>query len=341
MKKKEITLLEREEISILLFQNWTIKDIAYYLEKDESTIYREITRAQMNRYSYDPYRANKEARKLKKNQGRKKKITGNKELEQFVLEKLRLRWSPQEIAKELKKIYTKNKSMNISHETIYTYVYVLGRGSLKKELLSCLRQQKIYRRKKGKNQPRNDEKRGQIADMLSIEERPKEVEDRIIPGHWEGDLIIGKYKRSALGTLVERTTRATLLVPLKTKDAVAVRKAFARKVKKLPNEMRLSLTYDQGKEMTEHKLFTKQTKMIVYFAHPGSPWERGTNENTNGLIRQFFPKGTEFDKISNKEIKHVQDLLNGRPRRALDYRKPFEVFDELVSKINNQVAIET
>ena len=341
MKKKEITLLERERMASLLFQNWTVKDIAYYLEKDESTMYREITRAGMDRYSYDPYRANKEARKLKKNQGRKKKINGNKKLKQFVLEKLRLRWSPQEIAKELKKIYPENKNMNISHETIYTYIYVLGRGSLKKQLLSCLRQQKIYRRKKGKNQPRNDEKRGQIADMLSIEERPKEVENRIIPGHWEGDLIIGKYKRSALGTLVERTTRTVILVPLKAKDAVSVRKAFAQKVKKLPKEMKLSLTYDQGKEMTEHKLFTKETKMIVYFAHPGSPWERGTNENTNGLIRQFFPKGTEFDKISNREIKHVQDLLNGRPRRALDYRKPFEVFNELVSKINNQVATET
>jgi len=221
--------------------------------------------------------------------------------------------------------------MQISRETIYSYIYVLPRGSLKKELLSYLRQKKIYKRRKGKNQPRNDEKRGQIPEMISIEERPKEVEDRTIPGHWEGDLILGKWKRSALGTIVERTTRTVILVPLVNKDAESVRESFAREMKKLPTQMKLSLTYDQGKEMTQHKLFTKDTQIKVYFAHPGSPWERGTNENANGLIRQFFPKGTEFDKVSRKKIKHVQDLLNGRPRRALGYRKPYEVFNELIN----------
>lgn len=168
--------------------------------------------------------------------------------------------------------------------------------------------------------------------MLSIEERPKEVEDRIVPGHWEGDLIMGKYKRTALGTLVERTTRYTLLVPLgKNKSAMDVRRAYAKAMKTIPKELAKTLTYDQGKEMSEHKRFTIDTGIQVYFAHPGSPWERGTNENTNGLIRQYFPKGTEFDKIPTREIKRVQRQLNDRPRAALDFYKPDEKFNEFVA----------
>jgi IS30 family transposase len=167
--------------------------------------------------------------------------------------------------------------------------------------------------------------------MLSIEERPKEVANRSIPGHWEGDILIGgRKKQSALGTLVERTTRTVILVPLKNKKAEEVRKAFAKEVKKLPSQMRLTLTYDQGREMAQHKLFTKETKMKVYFAHPNSPWERGTNENTNGLIRQFFPKGTDFTKVPRKEIKHVQHLLNGRPRKTLDWATPYEAIETLL-----------
>jgi IS30 family transposase len=334
-KTTEFTLAEREELSRLLAQGRTFTDIAVLLNKDKSTISREVSRKDMNRYTYRAFKANQDAKRQKRKQGRKRKIDHNPELKQFIFDKLKLRWSPDQIAEELKLMYPDNTSMHISHEAIYSYIYVLPRGSLKKELLSYLRQQKKYKRRKGKHQPRNDEKRGQIPAMISIEERPKEVEDRTIPGHWEGDLIMGRWKRSALGTLVERTTRTVILVPLASKDALSVRKAFAREMKKLPVQMKLSLTYDQGKEMAEHKLFTKDTKIKVYFAHPGSPWERGTNENTNGLIRQFFPKGTEFDKVSRREIKHVQDLLNGRPRRALNYRKPYEVFNELINKFNN------
>ena len=168
--------------------------------------------------------------------------------------------------------------------------------------------------------------------MLSIEERPREVESRTIPGHWEGDLIVRKYKRTALGTLVERATRYTILVPLgKNKSAVAVRTAYARELGALPKEITKTLTYDQGKEMSEHKRFTIDTGIQVYFAHPGSPWERGTNENTNGLIRQYFPKGTEFDKVSTREIKRVQRELNDRPRAVLHYQKPDEVINRLVA----------
>lgn len=166
--------------------------------------------------------------------------------------------------------------------------------------------------------------------MLSIEERPGEVADRIIPGHWEGDLIIGKHKRTALGTLVERTTRTTLLVPLEKKDAASVREAYVEKLRKLPKELRKSLTYDRGKEMSEHKELTAMIGMTVYFAHPASPWERGTNENTNGLVRQFFPKGTDFSKVTRQEILRVQHLLNGRPRKVLQWRTPNEALQELL-----------
>ena len=332
MKNKEFSLSEREELSRLLILGISFTDIAIFLKKDKSTVSREVNRAEMDRDIYRAHKAHWHYLKQKKKQGRKRKTGQNPILKDFIHKHLKERWSPDQIARKLKSLYPENMSMRISHEAIYTYIYVLPRGSLKKELLSYLRQQKKYRRRKNRNKARTEEKRGQIPEMISIEERPKEAEDRIIPGHWEGDLILGKYKRSALGTIVERTTRTVILVPLVNKDAVFVRKAFAREMKKLPKQMRLSLTYDQGKEMSEHKLFTKETKIKVYFAHPGSPWERGTNENTNGLIRQFFPKGTEFDKVSRYEIKKVQDLLNGRPRATLNYQKPYEVFNELINK---------
>ena len=169
-----------------------------------------------------------------------------------------------------------------------------------------------------------------IQDLISIDERPAEVADRTVPGHWEGDLLVGHANASALGTLVERTTRFTLLVPLKAKDAATVRQAFARELRTRPAQLRRSLTYDQGSEMREHRLFTKQTKMRVYFAHPHSPWERGTNENTNGLLRQFFPKGTRFTQLSRSEIKRVQVMLNDRPRKILNWHSPAHAFHQLL-----------
>ena len=221
--------------------------------------------------------------------------------------------------------------MRISPETLYQYVYVLPRGSLKQTLIKGLRQERKYRRTRKQAGSKIPETRGKIADMLSIEERPTEVIDRIVPGHWEGDLIIGKYKQSAIGTLVERTTRYTIIVPLKEKDSVSVRKAFAKEIRTLPKELTKTLTYDQGKEMSDHKRFTFSTGMQVYFAHPASPWERGTNENTNGLLRQYFPKGTDFRNITTRELKRVQRSLNGRPRKVLKYATPQEVFNQIVS----------
>jgi len=166
--------------------------------------------------------------------------------------------------------------------------------------------------------------------MVSIHERPKEVLSRTVPGHWESDLIIGKAHTSAIGTLVERTTRTTILVPLKAKDAVTVRKTFAQVVKRLPKEVMKTMTHDRGSEMSEHELFTKETEVQVYFADPHSPWQRGTNENTNGLVRDFFPKGTDFNQVSVRELKRVQRLLNERPRKALGWKTPKEAFNKLI-----------
>ena len=313
----------------MLAQDYSLNDIAKKLDRYASTISREILSGSCNKYTY---RAGKAQRRAARNSSQRKK--GNKilnnelRLKRYIYRKLRKKWSPAQIAKELKKDYPADMAMRIAPETIYAYLFVLPRGSLKKELLACLRQN----RKRRHQQSRGVKMERKLEDMLSIEERPKEAEDRIIPGHWEGDLIIGKNNRSALGTLVERTTRTTILVPVKSKRAEEVARAFAKEVKKLPQQMKLTLTYDQGREMAEHKLFTKLTGVRVYFAHPRSPWERGTNENTNGLIRQFFPKGTDFNKVSRYEVKKAQNLLNGRPRAALDFQKPYEVFNQLINQ---------
>lgn len=228
--------------------------------------------------------------------------------------------------------YPGDESMRISHEAVYQYLYVLPRGSLRKELLAALRQERKYRRKAGGRKGTGAETRGKIAGMISIEERPAEVADRIVPGHWEGDLVVGRRNGSAVGTLVERTTRYLLLVPLRRRhDARNIKVAFARALRGLPSEMKKTLTYDCGKEMSQHGKFTVSTGVKVYFAHPASPWERGTNENTNGLLRQYFPKGTDFSKVTTRELKRVQRQMNDRPRAALNYLKPDEAFNSLVA----------
>ncbi len=332
---KRLIDLEREEISRLLSQKCSFRSIAAVLNRNVSTISREINGGSGNKYIYRAVRAGKRARRnASKRKLGKHKLSGNRKLWKYIRVKLKKKWSPRQIAEELEKDYPLDMTMRLSAEAIYSYIYVLPRGSLKKEIIACLRRnhQRRYKQSRGVKIERN------IEDMLSIEERPEEVENRIIPGHWEGDLIVGKNNRSALGTLVERTTRTTILIPVKSREAEVVAKAFAKEAKKLPQQMKLSMTYDQGREMAQHKLFTKITGVKVYFAHPSSPWERGTNENTNGLIRQFFPKGTDFNKVSRYEVKKVQDLLNGRPRAALGFLKPYEVFSQL---INNTVALNS
>ncbi len=326
----QLTDQERESISRGLAQHKPLRQIAKELSRSPSTISREI-RHNRGKTSYRAFSASRRAKAAASSRKRgKRKIEKQESLLSYVIEKLKGGWSPQEISKRLKIEYAWDMDMQVSHEAIYQYIYVLPRGELKQLLIKGLRQERKHRRA----QKRGDtaETRGKIANMLSIEERPAEVAERSVPGHWEGDLILGKYKHSALGTLVERTTRYTILVPLgEHKDAASVREAYAEAFKSLPAELKKSLTYDQGKEMSEHEQFTIDTGIQVYFAHPGSPWERGTNENTNGLIRQYFPKGTDFTQVSKEEILEVQRKLNDRPRRALGYLKPDEVINQLVA----------
>jgi transposase, IS30 family len=327
IKYQRITPMEREEISRFIASKCSIRKIAQSLNRPPSTISREINRYGILEQKY--YRAifaqqhsNKMRHKLRGN----RKLDINILLRKVVLYYIAKNWSPEQIAKRLIILYPNDMIMRVSHETIYSYLYILPRGALKREIVSSLRQHHLHRRKKNKDR----QETGSIADHLSIEERPKEVADRIIPGHWEGDMIVGCRHASAIGTLVERTTRMTFIVKLENQDAMTIRKAFAEEFRQLPKGLKRTLTYDQGFEMAQHKLFSKETDIIVYFAHPSSPWERGTNENTNGLIRQYFPKGTDFSKISRDRLKEVQDELNDRPRKALGFYTPHEKFSEVL-----------
>jgi len=326
---KRLSEKEREEISRQLACGEKQADIARTLGRSPSTISREIREGSCNRYTYRALKAERRARRrAAARKAGKRKLALNHRLWAYVVAKLRLEWSPDQIAKTLEQEYPTDTTMHIAPDTIYTTVYVLPKGALKKELLSCLRRgHKRRRHRKRADQPKLERK---LTDMVLIDKRPPAVNERVVPGHWEGDLLIGKNRQSAMGSLTERTTRTTILVPLKNRTALEVRKAFVRELKKIPKQMRLTLTYDQGREMAEHQLFAKQTKMQVFFAHPGAPWERGTNENTNGLIRQYFPKGTDFSKISRREIKWAQNRLNGRPRKVLGYQTPYEVFNKLL-----------
>ena len=321
-----LTLAEREEISRQLAAGASLRTIARQLGRSPSTISRELHRSgkrrlRTRRRRYRATTAHQEAATAQRPRRPRKSVV-EASLQAVVQAKLRRRWSPEQIAKWLVAEYPDDATMRVSHETIYTSLYVLPRGELKRELLRCLR----HRRKHRRSRRASHDRRGLIPDMLSIEERPAEVAERTVPGHGEGDLILGRRHASALGTLVERTTRFTLLVPLRAKDATSVRAAFAREMRTLPAQATRSLTYDRGKEMTEHRLFTEQTAIRVFFAHPHSPWARGTNEHANGLLRQVFHKGTDFSQVARREIKHVQALLNGRPRKVLNWRTPSEVF---------------
>lgn len=319
--------LERDQISYLLGHGQSIRAIAKALGRSPSTISREVRKYRW--YSYQPIYSHELAKKQAKARKLGKcKLDLNPKLREEVLEKLKLFWSPEQIANFLKNQY-KEASMQASKETIYTYLYVFLRRNMREEFLKYMR--RGHKRRHSRSSKEENAKFNALGEIQLIDERPQEVNDRLVPGHWEGDLIIGGGKeQTALGTLVERTTRYVILVPLKDKSAQEVRTKFAQAISSLPKDLRRSLTYDQGTEMSQHRLFTAETEMKVYFAHPKSPWERGTNENTNGLIRQFFPKGTLFNKVSVKEIKKAQDLLNERPRKTLGFKTPAEKLAELL-----------
>lgn len=322
---------EREEISCGIWAGESFSDIANRLERSPSTITREVwSQVKRKVHAYHAVPAHQAALDRRTSKGRKRKLDTHQQLRAYVYEKLKCEWSPEEIAERIQMDYPQDHTMRISHETIYQYLYCLPRGALKKELMKGLRQE----RKRRLSRAAIHSRRQRIQDLISISERPKEAEGRTVPGHWEGDLVVGKGHASALGTLVERTTRFTLLVPLTDKDALAVSRAFARAFQRIPKEMRKTLTYDRGREMAKHKLFTAETKIQVYFADPYSPWQRGTNENTNGLIRQYFPKGTDFRGVTIEQVQRAEGRLNTRPRKALGFYTPLEKFYQLTTDQN-------
>lgn len=322
---KRIDLPQRIIIEKLLALGKTQQQIGLAIGYSKSAICRDIKLCKKNFYSAIEATRLSVGNTSNRRSG-KSKIIIQKALGKVVLKKLGLRWSPEQIHLHLKKKYPLNLDMQISIESIYFYIYIHAKPELKKLLISQLRQKRAYRG----NVRRGADKRTTIKDPVRIDERPEEVKGRLIPGHWEGDLIMGKDHASAIGTLNERSSRTVIIVHLKAKDATSVRKAFEKEFKSIPAQMKKSLTYDNGSEMAQHKLFTKNTKVDVYFAHPYSPWERPTNENSNGLIRDYFPKGTDFSEISEKRLKEVQNQLNERPRKVLDMCTPKEVFEQYI-----------
>jgi len=326
---RRLSVMEREELSRMLAAGQSVRAVARGLGRAPSSLTRELHRHRASRLTYRAVGAQHRAQRWAAQLRKPRKLAVEPRLRAAVFAGLTQHWSPEQIARGLPQRYPADPTMRISHEAIYTYLYVLPRGTLTKELIRALRHHHHVRRPRGtvRHTPRP------IQDFLSIEERPPEVATRTVPGHWEGDLLMGHGNASALGTLVERTTRFTLLVPLRTKDAASVRQAFARELRTLPQQLRQALTYDQGQEMTQHRLFTAQTQMRVYFAHPRCPWERGTNENTNGLLRQFFPKGTRFTTVSRRQIKRVQASVNDRPRKVLHWHSPAKVFRDVLERV--------
>ena len=320
-----LSVAEREEISLGLRGGESFRRIATSLGRRTSTVSREVA-ANGGRRRYRAHLAETRAT-TRARRPRPAKLARNRPLRRIVERLLELHWSPQQISWQLRQDHPHEPEMWVSHETIYQSLFVQGRGALRAELTRCLRTGRARRRPAGRARPS-----GELADMVLLSERPAEVEDRAVPGHWEGDLIIGKANRSAIGTLVERQTRFLLLVALPNgRTAEAVRAALAERILALPVELRRSLTWDRGKEMAEHVRFTVETGVQVYFCDPHSPWQRGSNENTNGLVRQYFPKGTDLSAHSQAHLDAVARELNGRPRQTLGWMKPSEALAKVVA----------
>ena len=321
-----LSLDEREEISRGIVVGQSLRLIATKLNRSPSTISREIKR----NGGLNEYRASQADKTAWDRAHRPKvcKLLENRSLARMVAKKLQLEWSPEQIAGWLKDTFPNDEDNQVSHETIYRSLYIQARGALKKELLQHLRRTRSMRRSRHHTQKTPDH--GQITDAISISERPASVEDRAVPGHWEGDLIIGS-KNSQIATLVERKTRYVLLAKVDHKDSKTVIDALIKQAHKLPRELYKSLTWDRGSEMAQHKRFTLATDIGVYFCDPSSPWQRGSNENTNRLLRQYFPKGTNLSEHSQAKLNAVARRLNERPRKTLDYKTPAERFNECVA----------
>jgi len=321
-----LTLSEREEISRALATDHSIRSIAKLLGRAPSTISREINR-NGGRECYRSTQADQAAWD-RTNRPKVCKLVKNKKLMHIVANKLQLQWAPQQIAGWLKQTYFGDENYQVSHETIYRSLFIQARGALKKELTQHLRRTRVMRRSRHHTQ--KSENHGRITDAVSIRERPAEVEDRAVPGHWEGDLLFGDIN-SQIATLVERQTRYVMLVKVARKDTETVVNALIKHARKLPQELYQSLTWDRGKELADHKRFTLATDIQVYFCDPQSPWQRGSNENTNGLLRQYLPKGIDISTYSQAKLNALARQLNERPRKTLGFQTPAERFSECVA----------
>lgn len=342
---RRLSFREREEITVLVHCEMSKREIARRLGRAPSTIARELDRNSSRRYRsraqlagkagpprtrLHPYRASNAQHRAEQRARRPKplKLDTNPPLRASVEAKLRRKHSPEQISRELREEFPQNPEMWVSDETIYKAIFVQGKGLLKQEVARWLRTGRAMRRP----HRATGERRGRIPGMVSVSERPAEVEDRAVPGHWEGDLILGAYGRSAIGTLVERQTRFVLLVPLPhghTADQVEA--AMLATIRKLPVAIWKSLTWDQGPEMANHARITLATDLSIYFCDPSSPWQRGTNENTNGLLRQYFPKGTDLSVHSAEYLDFVADEMNDRPRKTLGWKRPRQAMQELIA----------
>lgn len=320
--KRSLSIGEREEISRGLCAGRSVRQIAHDLGRAPSTVSREVSRNR-GRARYRATRADGQAWQRAK---RPKicKLATHRRLERVVAQKLWLRWSPEQISGWLKWSFANESDMQLSHETIYRSLFIQARGVLKQELLQHLR---THRQRRHAALSAKRGRTGPIADAISIRERPASIEDRAVPGHWEGDLLIGS-EQSHIATLVERHSRFVMLVKLSRRDSVTVAAALAKKMQTLPKELRHSLTWDRGAEMAEHVSFRVATGIDVYFCDPQSPWQRGSNENTNGLLRQYFPKGTDLSKYSQRQLNAVALQLNQRPRQTLDFRTPADTLNQ-------------
>jgi transposase, IS30 family len=320
-----LSLAEREEIAVGLAAGLSMRRIAVGLGRPVSTVSREVAR-NGSRLGYRAVPAQAQA-EFRAARPKTAKLAGNGQLRAWVAARLEERWSPEQISVMLRAQFPDDPEMWVSHETIYQSVYVQGRGALRRELASCLRTGRALRKPRRKQ----GERRGRIKDMVLISERPAEVEDRAVPGHWEGDLIIGS-RSSAIGTLVERSTRFVLLLHLPHgHGADAVAAAMTEAMGTLPAALRRSLTWDQGREMAGHAQISLATDLAIYFCDPHSPWQRGSNENTNGLLRQYFPKGTNLAAHSREHLDAVAAQLNARPRKTLGWKTPAQALDEALA----------
>ena len=325
---RQLSGVERAVIMVQLEQGCKVRAIARTLQRAPSTISRELVRND-SPSGYHADEAQRAAAARRRQPACKLDLDGA--LWGLIKGLLRQRWSPQQIGGRLKASFPDQPGNRVSHETTYRTLYALPRGELRKQLIKALRQGRKTRRPRSAGKARQ----GVIRDGTPIDQRPAEVDDRQLPGHWEGDLIKGAFNRSAVGTLVERVTRLVILAKMDSSDAESALKGFSRCLLKVPPELRNTLTYDRGSEMARHKQLAKDLKIDIYFADPHSPWQRGSNENTNGLLRQYLPKGTDLSGLSQRQLDDIAWELNTRPRKALDFLMPIEAYQQALDELQS------